>query len=48
MGDGIGMANISSLTGLGSREDWQIIDQSLFGPDLRIRLSKQYMMSNKD
>jgi diaminohydroxyphosphoribosylaminopyrimidine deaminase/5-amino-6-(5-phosphoribosylamino)uracil reductase len=41
MGDGIGMANISPLTGLGSREDWQIIDQSLFGSDLRIRLSKQ-------
>ena len=41
MGDGIGMANTSPLTDLGQREDWQIIDQSLFGPDLRIRLSKK-------
>jgi diaminohydroxyphosphoribosylaminopyrimidine deaminase/5-amino-6-(5-phosphoribosylamino)uracil reductase len=41
MGDGIGMANISPLTDLGQREDWQIIDQSLFGPDLRIRLRQK-------
>lgn len=40
MGDGIGMANISPLTALDQRHDWQIIDQSLFGPDLRLRLSK--------
>jgi diaminohydroxyphosphoribosylaminopyrimidine deaminase/5-amino-6-(5-phosphoribosylamino)uracil reductase len=41
MGDGIGMANTSPLTDLGQRADWQIIDQNLFGPDLRIRLSKK-------
>jgi diaminohydroxyphosphoribosylaminopyrimidine deaminase/5-amino-6-(5-phosphoribosylamino)uracil reductase len=41
MGEGIGMANIPSLTALDQGEDWQVIDQSLFGPDLRLRLSKQ-------
>lgn len=41
MGEGIGMANITPLTVLGQRQDWQIIDQSLFGPDLRLRLSKK-------
>ncbi len=41
MGDGIGMANISPLTALDQRQDWQIIDQSLFGSDLRLRLSKK-------
>ena len=40
-GDGIGMANISPLTALDQRQDWQVIDQSLFGPDIRLRLSKQ-------
>jgi len=34
------MANIMQLTNLGQKQDWQIIDQSLFGSDLRIRLSK--------
>ena len=41
MGEGIGMANITPLTALDQRQDWQIIDQSLFGPDLRLRLSKK-------
>jgi diaminohydroxyphosphoribosylaminopyrimidine deaminase/5-amino-6-(5-phosphoribosylamino)uracil reductase len=41
MGDGIGMAKISPLTALDQRQDWKIIDQSLFGPDLRLRLSKK-------
>jgi diaminohydroxyphosphoribosylaminopyrimidine deaminase/5-amino-6-(5-phosphoribosylamino)uracil reductase len=41
VGEGIGMANISSLTALDQRQDWQIIDQSLFGSDLRLRLSKK-------
>jgi diaminohydroxyphosphoribosylaminopyrimidine deaminase/5-amino-6-(5-phosphoribosylamino)uracil reductase len=41
MGEGIGMANISPLTALDQRQDWQIIDQSLFGSDLRLRLSKK-------
>ncbi|QWE26970.1 bifunctional diaminohydroxyphosphoribosylaminopyrimidine deaminase/5-amino-6-(5-phosphoribosylamino)uracil reductase RibD [Polynucleobacter sp. AP-Ainpum-60-G11] len=41
MGESIGMANISPLTALDQRHDWQIIDQSLFGPDLRLRLSKK-------
>ena len=38
MGEGIGMANVAPLQQLDTREDWQIIDQSLFGPDLRLRL----------
>ena len=37
MGEGIGMANIS-LPSLEQRQNWQIIDQQLFGADLRIRL----------
>jgi diaminohydroxyphosphoribosylaminopyrimidine deaminase/5-amino-6-(5-phosphoribosylamino)uracil reductase len=41
MGDGIGMANISPLTALDHRQVWHIIDQTLFGFDLRLRLSKQ-------
>jgi len=41
MGEGIGMANIFPLIALGQREDWQMIDQSLLGSDIRIRLSKR-------
>ena len=37
MGEGIGMTNIS-LPSLEQRQNWQIIDQQLFGADLRIRL----------
>jgi len=40
MGEGIGMANISPLTALAERKDWQFIDQGMFGPDLRVRLQK--------
>ena len=40
MGDGIGMANVSPLNSLNDREQWQIIDHSLFGSDLRLRLIK--------
>jgi diaminohydroxyphosphoribosylaminopyrimidine deaminase/5-amino-6-(5-phosphoribosylamino)uracil reductase len=40
MGEGIGMVNITPLTALDQRQDWHIIDQSLFGSDLRLRLSK--------
>lgn len=40
MGEGIGMVNISSLTALSERKDWQFIDQGMFGPDLRVRLQK--------
>lgn len=39
MGNGIGMANID-LSALSKRQEWQIIDQSLLGPDLRMRLIK--------
>lgn len=42
MGDGIGMANVSPLAFLDGREEWQIVDQSLFGPDLRLRLIKRH------
>jgi len=41
IGEGIGMANISSLTELNQRQDWHVIDHSLFGPDLRVRLVKR-------
>ena len=41
MGEGIGMANISSLTDLNQRQDWQMVDQAVFGPDLRLRLRKK-------
>jgi diaminohydroxyphosphoribosylaminopyrimidine deaminase / 5-amino-6-(5-phosphoribosylamino)uracil reductase len=40
MGDGIGMANVAPLNSLNDREQWQIIDHSLFGSDLRLRLIK--------
>ena len=40
MGEGIGMANISSLTALEQRQDWQILDQAMFGPDVRLRFAK--------
>ena len=41
MGDGIGMANVSPLCSLESKQEWQVIDHSLFGPDLRLRLVKK-------
>jgi diaminohydroxyphosphoribosylaminopyrimidine deaminase/5-amino-6-(5-phosphoribosylamino)uracil reductase len=41
MGNGIGMANIIPLTALDQGQDWQIINQSLFGSDLRLRLGKK-------
>jgi diaminohydroxyphosphoribosylaminopyrimidine deaminase/5-amino-6-(5-phosphoribosylamino)uracil reductase len=41
MGEGIGMANVASLPTLDVPKNWKIIDQSLFGPDLRLRLVKQ-------
>ena len=40
MGDGIGMANVPNPSSLDMCKDWQVIDQSLFGPDLRLRLIK--------
>ena len=41
MGDGIGMANTSALSTLDQHQDWKIIDQTLFGSDLRLRLDKK-------
>lgn len=41
IGEGIGMANVSSLVALDQAQNWQIIDQGQIGPDLRIRLSKK-------
>jgi diaminohydroxyphosphoribosylaminopyrimidine deaminase/5-amino-6-(5-phosphoribosylamino)uracil reductase len=41
MGEGIGMANVSALASLSSRQDWQVIDQSLIGDDFRLRLMKR-------
>ncbi len=46
MGDGIGMANISPLTALDQRQDFQVMDQSLLGSDWRIRLQKR--IKNKE
>ena len=40
MGEGIGMANVGPLNELSQRQNWQIIDHALFGPDLRLRLIK--------
>nr|WP_231969909.1 bifunctional diaminohydroxyphosphoribosylaminopyrimidine deaminase/5-amino-6-(5-phosphoribosylamino)uracil reductase RibD [Polynucleobacter necessarius] len=40
MGDGIGMANVGLLNDLSQRQHWQMIDQAVFGPDLRLRLIK--------
>jgi diaminohydroxyphosphoribosylaminopyrimidine deaminase/5-amino-6-(5-phosphoribosylamino)uracil reductase len=40
MGEGIGMANTTPLDSLQSRQDWKMIDQSLVGSDLRLRLIK--------
>jgi diaminohydroxyphosphoribosylaminopyrimidine deaminase/5-amino-6-(5-phosphoribosylamino)uracil reductase len=40
MGEGIGVANIPPLTTLDQRQDWQILDQAIFGPDMRLRLAK--------
>jgi diaminohydroxyphosphoribosylaminopyrimidine deaminase/5-amino-6-(5-phosphoribosylamino)uracil reductase len=34
------MANISPLTALDQRQDFQVMDQSLLGSDWRIRLQK--------
>ncbi len=42
IGEGIGMANISPLTTLNQGQDWQITDHSLFGADLRLRLTKKF------
>jgi diaminohydroxyphosphoribosylaminopyrimidine deaminase / 5-amino-6-(5-phosphoribosylamino)uracil reductase len=42
MGDGIGMANVSPLNSLNDKQTWTPIDQSVFGPDLRIRLIKNH------
>jgi diaminohydroxyphosphoribosylaminopyrimidine deaminase/5-amino-6-(5-phosphoribosylamino)uracil reductase len=40
MGDGIGMANVGPLDELSQHQNWRMIDQALFGPDLRLRLIK--------
>ena len=40
MGDGIGMANTAALGALTERDQWTILDQSRFDPDLRLRLIK--------
>jgi diaminohydroxyphosphoribosylaminopyrimidine deaminase/5-amino-6-(5-phosphoribosylamino)uracil reductase len=40
MGDGIGMANTAALGALNERDQWTILDQSRFDPDLRLRLIK--------
>jgi len=42
MGEGISMANVSPLASLDGRDEWQIVDQTLFGPDLRLRLIKNH------
>jgi len=41
IGDGMGMANVSPLSSLESKQEWQVMDHSIFGPDLRLRLVKK-------
>jgi len=41
MGEGFGMANVGLLANINQRQEWSIIDQSLIGPDLRLRLMKR-------
>ena len=40
MGEGIGMANVVPPSTLDLSKDWEVLDQRLFGPDLRLRLIK--------
>ena len=40
MGEGIGMANVPTLSTLDVPKNWKVIDQSLFGTDLRVRIIK--------
>jgi diaminohydroxyphosphoribosylaminopyrimidine deaminase/5-amino-6-(5-phosphoribosylamino)uracil reductase len=40
MGEGIGMANVPRLSTLDAPKNWKVIDQSLFGSDLRLRIIK--------
>jgi diaminohydroxyphosphoribosylaminopyrimidine deaminase/5-amino-6-(5-phosphoribosylamino)uracil reductase len=40
MGEGIGMANVPTLPHLSARQDWRIVDHSVIGADLRLRLIK--------
>jgi diaminohydroxyphosphoribosylaminopyrimidine deaminase/5-amino-6-(5-phosphoribosylamino)uracil reductase len=40
IGDGIGMANIPTIPSLDLRKDWQFIEHSLLGPDIRLRYIK--------
>jgi diaminohydroxyphosphoribosylaminopyrimidine deaminase/5-amino-6-(5-phosphoribosylamino)uracil reductase len=40
MGEGIGMANVPALPSLDTPKNWKVIDQTLIGPDLRLRLVK--------
>ena len=40
MGDGIGIANVGLLDDLNQRQNWQMVDQTLVGSDLRLRFIK--------
>ena len=40
MGEGIGMANVATPSTLDLLKEWKVLDQCLFGPDLRLRLIK--------
>jgi len=40
IGDGIGMANVPTIPSLDLRKDWQFIEHSLLGPDVRLRYIK--------
>jgi len=40
MGEGIGMVNVPTLPTLDAPKNWKVIDQRLFGPDLRLNLVK--------
>jgi len=40
MGEGLGMSNLSAIPSLNDRQAWQLIDQAIFDPDVRMRFQK--------
>ena len=43
MGEGIGVANVPTLATLDVPKEWEVMDQRLFGSDLRLNLVKKYI-----
>ena len=40
MGEGLGMSNLSAILSLNDRQAWQLIDQAVCDPDVRMRFQK--------